>query len=431
LKVLVETNALDETRESIVQDQETSEAAASAEDIVHKDEILPEIEEKAEPRRVSFQDFMKQLSTTSQIVAASVPSPVHEAPDTASAITDLEHKESPKAILDEPEPPSRPSSVEPARISLNSSSIKALADSLIANPIKAQSVPSSPVSSAVQDPRLRQPSAFELGTSSTSLVAEVSEIPKIEQEVTVMDNVVSDFRDSRRERRESEPNYNSMIKDTPSPPERGFSASSYRDSFPPNRSHHRGPPANWSTPGLRNEDPDDGLSPTFQRQRLPREGHPLYREPVRDGVPFGREGPRDPVRRDWYPPRDRGRPGYYHRPDGPPYDRYPGREDRDRGYPVGPPSDRDRNYPPPGPDRDRNYPPPGPLDRDRNYPPPGPERDRNYPPPGPLDRDRNYPPPGPLDRDRNYPPDSRDYPRWDRPHYNSYRGRGSDRGRGR
>ncbi|KAJ3359802.1 hypothetical protein HDU91_004817 [Kappamyces sp. JEL0680] len=320
-------------------------------------EPAPATLEKEQPKKINFLEFMKQqsvvlpsstsssmqeISDGSELVSHSIPDPV--------AQTAAESMPAPNSDIP---PVEEPLEQPRARISLDSASLRSFAETMTAAPtvipdptpvlVSTKSLPNTPLLESVQlydsagPPFGREREASISDSVRTTftgmpMAARKSEGPSME--------LPRGWRDDRipRERRESEPPYPLYSRSgTGTPPERSYSSSGHRESFPPPISRsgsrdHRGP--EWL--GDRQDGPIQ--SPTLSARPFT----PRFRD---EPPPVS-----GPPRRDWYPPRGRERGGYgdgryESRPaylpgrDGPPYE---------RPYP---PSGPESRYPPP--DRDR------------------------------------------------------------------------------
>jgi hypothetical protein len=340
--------------------------------------------EKEEPRRVSFQDFMRQLSSTSAAPIA-IPSPIPESPqemvESSSIISNSLIEESSTMVKQSPEevevvPVAAPKKVLPARISLNSDAIRALANSLpqLSAPVIMKTEVASP-----KDPRVfDQSQTFESVSSSLQNFEPPISAPVIERTVVEiipprsaplelsqpletsrpLSRTSDDFKGpselprapsyervwkeerSHRERRESDPSYplHNRDREFDTPMERSYSI---RESFPPpmNRGPREYRNQTWSDPRANDAMLEESLG-AIPRARMNRE--PLNRdlqrefprEMQRDRDLLPRDGPQGYPRREYYQPAMRGRGrgyegrgGFYRGgpPDGhgPPFDRYP------------------------------------------------------------------------------------------------------------
>lgn len=349
--------------------------------------VIPEEIEKEEPRRVSFQDFMRQLSSTTQSGIPTIPSIPEHADEssvnelessaaglestvsisTVFTIDDLRIKreQSPLPVdMDEissKEIESIPLPIELAQktISLNPVSIHSLTDSIA----RIQSaVPSPIISKADISP---QPSSDPRPQSSNQNAEEAPKIANIKpsesaeelatsrtlESVTKSLNHERIWREERlqRERRDSEPVYTSFNREReiPSTLERTQSTNNFRESFPP--------PANRGTRDYRME--------TRPEEHM----HSPRPRPMRDGpfpAPYGAardRGAPSPI--PYSNPRDgRGAPSPlpYRRDE--PYG-MGGRESRREEFPQVPPY----NYPPSRDERlSAPYPRPERLDTRRD-----------------------------------------------------------------
>ena len=394
----------EEDEEGQVNDDEISEVK----DIeMETDQVSESEPEKEEPRRVSFQDFMRQLSSTSAAPPA-IPSPiaedVQEQGETSSAISltaidevFVKAEQSPEDIEVDSSPVAELKKPVPARISLNSDAIRALASSLplMSAPVISKSEAASPfdprvfnnslnADTKVVTQNLEPPTSAPLVESSSSeiipqRVALPLDLPQAPETSGPISRMTDEFRGVveyprapsyervwkeerlNRERRESDPSYPLYNRDREfdSPMER---TSSVRESFPPpgNRGPREFRNQTWSDPRANDEMLEEPLGGP-PRGRIGREsfGREMPREFSRDlqrdrDLPV-RDGPPGYPRRDYYQPpmRGRGRGGYegrggfYRGPDGhgPPFERYAPRD----GVPPreGPPYPRREYYPHP------------------------------------------------------------------------------------
>ena len=330
--------------------------------------IKEEEPEKAEPVRVSFSDFMKQLSTNQL------------SPMTPSI------QERSESEQQEPIPAAEPTVIKPMRVSLDSASIKALAESLGTSEIKLSVDPEeNKQEKAIDTPQhTAQPALLE-----QPLLVKPPELiirsPTIESQPikSPLLSIRSSFEPQpikspalkirsptlHTEERTLSPHSSNPSRFTP--PSQFSRGGDYlgRREIEGNYGHYapRGPPPPPDRPP-----PERWRDDRIQRER--RESEPMYHLHPRDGgfPPYPERGPNS---RESFPPRYRSQ-GMYpdEMDDGPARPRYP-------RYDGPPPPPRDGGgggrgwYPPSHRGRGRGY------DNNMRGGYHGPPGDRGYPPP--------------------------------------------------